>query len=745
MKRNRLLIFGIAILVLLVGAMLLTACGEKHEVLKWKTIIEPTCTTEGMQRGACVECGEVIEEPIPTVEDNHVWGLWEITTLPTYARDGIGKATRVCTENSEHTQVVTLPRLTQDGKGYEEFEVYKESSVLNEGRLSAVYISEAYGEIAFTITLPKKEFDPNSVEDAVYLGSSNKALIRQGHGVVDIGYNPEGGNNYAAFTYEYGTDYVHINDVGKRRETWVSKTSTGELFGIMTDDYAVGNIIRFTPNSNNMNGYFYELSRSEKDFYGAEGLLYNAYLWGKKSPQKDYVEGKTTSPTKDTDGNVINPNGEAVYWFQFSYYSAPQYYNKVDCRFMLTESGALRYIVMYTNSYSRDPSGKGQSADQFGLYTDPDSNQSIAYLYPSCGNPLYNEVIEYHQDLIEEYPEEPVRENTEETFKVASFDIIYEGKSISEEYDEETTPHFPTGGGTKNLIVLEISNILPTTADLESDPISVYRIDGNKRILLDSSDSTDPVWIYANDGKVTVRSRLAGVIKLLFKSKSGAQKIVALYADYSAPSALYPYVYEYSDAGYSWKQTDKSAITTTAYTGQSVTMKAVISSEYTKYVDPSYVAEIASGPDGGATISVNEDGSVRFVATMVGEYIVQMQSTLKTSVKARVTITVEPAPDVNGLMKGEYTAKFKKFDATVSFAEPDDDGKIYATVTTDKGTEILYVFYNAQYNAIMSEHHDGANLGVTIELNEAYRLVLANPTGFGSGKTREIMYKNSAE
>lgn len=744
MKRNRLLIFGIAILILLVGAMLLSACGHTHQVLRWKVIKEPTCTHEGMQRGACVDCGEVAEEPVAIVPENHVWGIWEVTVVPTYERNGRGEATRVCKEDSTHTQSVVLPRLTADGTGYKEYEVYQEATVVSEGRLSAVLESE-YGEIAFTIEVPKKEFDLDSVEDAVYIGSSNKHLIRQGSGLIDIGYNPgKEEHTYGAFTYEYGNDYLHINDTGKRRETWISKTSSGDYFGVLKDEYAVNDIIRFSATELQMGGYFYELSRSDKEFYGAEGLLYNAYLWGKRTTQRDFKSGKTVSAVKDTSGNVINASGESVYWFKFSYYYAPQYYNDVECRFMLTESGAIKYIVMYVNSYTRDPSGKGQSADQFGLYADPNTNSSIAYLYGNCGNPLYNEVIEYKQDLVENYPDEPEHNYTEEAFMISSFDVKYRGKVVGEEYDENTTPSFKTGGYSNN-IVLEIGNILPATANLDTDPISIYRIDGNREILLTSSDTNDPVWINGSN-RVTIRSRLAGEIKLVFRSRSKTERVVTLYAEYSSPETLYPCVYEYNDAGYSWRQSEDKKLSTTVYVKQSLLMRAVISSEYLAYVDPSYTPQIASGPEGGATLTQSEDGeTVSFVATQAGEYVVEMRSKLMSTVVARVIVTVESAPNVNSLLSGEYTAKFKKFTATVSFAEPDTEGRIYATVTTNKGTEVLLVYYNWGYGAIMCEHSDGANLDVLININEAYKLVLSNPTGFGGGREKAIMYEKVDE
>ncbi len=757
-KLNRLSIVIMVLLVVAAVATLLTACSHDHEVLKWKTIKEPTCTTEGVERGACVDCGEVIEQPVATVADNHVWGEWEITVAPSYNRNGKGEAQRVCKENSEHKQTVSLPILSSKGTGYEEYEVFEEPTVVSEGRLSAVYASE-YGLISFNVAIPKKEFDPESVEDAVYLGSSNKDLIRKGSGFVDSGFNPNGGHSYAAFNYEFGEDYMHSYDMGASKDLWVSRTSDGEIFAIAKYYLNDGktDILNVTATELDFNGYHYNVSRADKDFYGAEGLLKNAYLWGKRNVNKDFSEGKTTSEVENTHGEVVNPNGETVYWFKFGYYSVPQYFCKVECRFMLTESGAIKYIVMYVDSYSRNP-GRDEElkkGDQFALDIDPETNNSIAHLLEGCGKPVYNEVVEYTQELKADYPDEPVHEYTEDAFKVTNFNVTYlndEGKFVvvSDEQDENALT-FPTGGGDKS-ILLTLGDIYPDTSNFDYDPITIYRVlDNGLRVKLGSSPtSSNPVFIAPVDedfraNTYTLRSYLAGYIRLVFVTESGLERYVTLYATYSKPTRLYPATYDYSDAGYVWRESSEKEMTATIYAGQSLTMKAFIAKDKVLYVDGTYTATIESGPDGATLKTIEDSDNVKFVADTPGEYVVKFTSVLNEKVAAQVKVTVNPAPDINELMTGEYNATLKKCVATVSFAPADADGKILATVTTNKGTEIISVYYDEQYKVIITEHADGASLGVEIELNEAYKLVLTNPTGFGSGRERAVMYVAETE
>lgn len=763
-KFSKFTIIIMLLLVVIATMALLTACSHKHNVMKWRTIKEPTCTTEGMRRGACTDCGEVVEEAIDPVEDNHVWGEWEVTVAPSYSRPGTGEVQRVCTEDPEHVQKETLPRLSESGRGYKEgeYEIYVEPTVVSEGRLSAVYVSEKYNtEIAFTVNIPKKEFDANSVEDAVLVGSSNKELIRGGYGYVDIGYNSDGKHNYSLFSYEFGkdkdgnTDYIHTSrDVktdlnGKpiytndSDERWVSLTAAGKIFGVQRR----GNeIMEYkAASSADFGGYFYQISRITRSFYGAEGLLYTVYNWGKKNPNGDFKEHRTTQEVEDTQGNVVNPNGETVYWFQFGYYDAPQYFGILQCKFMLTEDGAIRYLILTTDSYYDE---------QFLTKYDEETKSVIAVLNGKP-NPTYNEVIEYHQTLMTESPEEPERAYTEEAFKISGFDAIANNKIVTEEVSD-TTPTLRTGGGD-NTLRIYLTNIQPSTANFDYDPISVYRInERGKRILLSYTDTQDYVWYsgprqdtsVGDDGRASLifYSKLAGDIKIAIVTQSGYEKIITIHAEYSAPSMLYPSVNEYNDAGYIWKTSSTNEISTTVYVGQPLEIKADIASSLKTYVDPSFNAEIVGGPSGGATVTPTGSGSiVKFNATKRGTYTIEMRSTRDSNIVAIVKIVVQIAPKPANLMTGEYQATFKKFTATISFAEPDGEGNIYATVTTDKGTEILRVWYDTETKEVKSEHADGATLGTSIEMNEAYKLVLVNPKKFGSATDEAVMFVPEAE
>lgn len=130
----------------------ITATG--HSWGKWGIATEPTLTTKGMAERICkknnehketkelpvltdtsvwtkddtkhIEPGEEadgkdvyhseeygdVTVTLPAAGHTHVWGVWVITTAPTLT--GTGTAERVCTKNTTHKDMVTLPVLSDD-------------------------------------------------------------------------------------------------------------------------------------------------------------------------------------------------------------------------------------------------------------------------------------------------------------------------------------------------------------------------------------------------------------------------------------------------------------------------------------------------------------------------------------------------------------------------------------------------------------------------------------------------------
>lgn len=118
-----------------------------------------------------------------------------------------------------------------------------------------------------------------------------------------------------------------------------------------------------------------------------------------------------------------------------------------------------------------------------------------------------------------------------------------------------------------------------------------------------------------------------------------------------------------------------------------------------------------------------------------------MRSTKKTGIQARVTVTVIEPPSVEEILSGVYEGKLTypmRGDVTVTFSKEGET--LLATVVTKKGTEIVKVVYDEEKKALKTDHKEGVELGITFRINEAYRLVLRNPTGFGGGLEEVVIY-----
>ena len=81
---------------------------EAHIWDSGKVTTPPTCTEPGVKTYTCIECEHTKTEEIPAM--GHDYGDWIITKEPTLTAEGI--ATRICANDSSHTETKTLPKLS---------------------------------------------------------------------------------------------------------------------------------------------------------------------------------------------------------------------------------------------------------------------------------------------------------------------------------------------------------------------------------------------------------------------------------------------------------------------------------------------------------------------------------------------------------------------------------------------------------------------------------------------------------
>ncbi len=171
------------LLAALMGAtMFLPAAGCKkkckHDVGTWEITTEATCEAEGLQEGICGKCLKTVKETLPKDPNNHPYGDWEISPMPTETQTGTAKKT--CKANSTHTTTAELPALSS--VEYQS-EITTRPTAGKDGVRSYTLGNDA-GDIEFTRPVPATGIQ--TLRDAVELGSSaeSKMLIRRATGAM---------------------------------------------------------------------------------------------------------------------------------------------------------------------------------------------------------------------------------------------------------------------------------------------------------------------------------------------------------------------------------------------------------------------------------------------------------------------------------------------------------------------------------------------------------------------------------
>lgn len=708
LKNKKVLSVVLAAAVCIAAVAPLSACQREcdHDYGGWKVIQAPTCSEGGTEQGVCRICGDVTTRPVDPVADGHSYGEWQITA-PTEAAQG--KAVKTCVYNSAHTVEVALPAITESGEGYDSSEITKQPTVSEAGERRFV-LEHELGDIVFTVSVASTEI--KSVADAVQVGASNASQIRQVTGKVsgDTERFP-----ISDFSYEFGENYTHIIDGADNTERWYTVDESGEIFGIYR--YSTDTPVQDPGfNAQYLKGYSYAIARAGGErYYGCEDMLSKMYTWAKASTNGDFAEG------------IVKTDGQTTYKFSFSHLNMPYYLCLITVEFTLTDTGAIKNFVMYSVAYDRDSWELNEETGYYNV-TDPDGFH-------------YTEYIEFDQTTVYELPADyvpPVSPYTKDSLLVASFDLLANGKVVTDEtvVDIEATAGF----------WLRVENMQPELANFTYDPPTVYWRTESGDVLLDyvATDSNIACYYNSTDNSIYIRSMIAGDVTIVVKPKSGkCERVVHFNVKRIAPTALTPSLYEYGDAGYVW---NSSATAATVYVGQPLYFRALVPTLETTYADAGFIAAVTTAGNGATAEATELDGQnvYRFVATAAGEYTVVMRSTAKATITCTITVNVLPAPAIGGLLNGAYTGKLEYPTRGIVTAvfKPSEYSSSEGTVeiTTGQGKETLSYSYDGQ--TLTTTHLSGADFGFSLSINEAYRLVLTHPTGFGDSTERVVLTKS---
>ncbi|MGN0814213.1 MAG: hypothetical protein ACI4MH_03175 [Candidatus Coproplasma sp.] len=720
MKLKNVLFKAVAVATaIMASSAVFTGCGEhQHTVSKWTTVKEETCLAEGQRQGTCTDCGDVVIETVPADPSKHVYGDWEVTA-PTETTEG--KAVKTCTLNPSHDKLeVTLPVLS-----YQEYvqSVQTPAKPLDEGEMLYTLAHEE-GDITFTQPIAARGIV--TVADAVEVVQSFTSDIRKTEGTISVSsYNFIDGYGSSAsseFYYEFGDDeYTHIYDGSDGIERWCA-IENGEFWCAKIDKG--GSLVYDTElgNEQYMNGHRFVLTHSSAlgAYYGAESFLAGLYAAAETDANADTVINKP----KTVDGVT-------TYSFSFGFVQESNsaneagYFDGLFCKIKVsfTLKDTYQLDTFKVEAFDLQNVKEGPYATQSWAY----DNNGHAYVLPSVDEEKATHVIEkieFSQTTKAEAAalgwEVPVNEHTKNENLATSFKLYSGVNEITEDFVIENKD-------VGTAVTLTIRDITPSTADLSSfDKPTFWLVTEKGEVEIDYSTMSmykvNALYVDGSIKTIRISSRLGGEVTILIKTAM-VTKTVKFNFNYAAPTALNASVYEYYQGNYSWSQKDTAQI----YTGQTLTFMATVPTGEESSADSTFNVSVTSSNAANATIGDTDNSDVKtFKADKAGEYVVTIVSRLDSSVTCTIKVTVVDAPEMNDILSGTYTGSVvypNRGEVTVTFSSATE-----VVVSRFGESETLSV--RVVDGNIVTSHKGGANIGASLILNDAYDLILINPTGF---------------
>ncbi|MDE7306938.1 MAG: hypothetical protein K2N33_06065, partial [Clostridia bacterium] len=195
MKTRKLIMAVVALTMSASAAMSFTACNShKHDYTNWTQTVAPTCTEQGEEVGTCEADGATQTRKIDPI--GHNYGEWNVTE-PTQTEKG--SAVKTCA-NGEHPLIVVLPELTSNE--YTKT-VITEAGATKEGT-TKYELANDEGTISFNVATAARGV--NTFGDVVLAAAENRDKVRSGAVTVPDAVQGD-------YTYEYGDNYFHVNEM----------------------------------------------------------------------------------------------------------------------------------------------------------------------------------------------------------------------------------------------------------------------------------------------------------------------------------------------------------------------------------------------------------------------------------------------------------------------------------------------------------------------------------------------------
>lgn len=560
--------------------------------------------------------------------------------------------------------------------------------------------------------------DVSTVEKALEVALVQESLAEHAEGTIEY-YNAIYGRTttYTA-SYDKYEDYTYTyyDDNYKVTERWFTIGSDGNMMAVESIDGATPSLYQYdlTAEKDEMRGYIFETVIGTNNYYGVtdlvEGLYKNAEASGLETTDKvedgvytftyDWYYEATTTTGYDDAGNEI-----------IGRYQDGDQYNEITVSFTLSSRNYIETVEAEVVTYDSDslefPEGDDEARGTLKEDAEPYTEDTYSFTQGGRNPYVYDEVI------------------------MTSFDLVdAEGNKVNGDQDVAPVTIAPYVYTTYTL-----DNIVPSTADGSLDKISkitLYKLNVQSGAYEPITTVYKPVNVYASATGVSISPSAEGTYRIELSSTK-VTTYINLEVAYPAPTAI--------EATANGSSTDSY----NTYVGVDVTIGGTVA--YGSAAG--YKAELTGDNASDALLMGDASVGYTFTTDKVGSYTVKVTSTADADVSDTITIVAAAAPEISGILNGNYVAAADydfKTDSYIGFT-PASEGALNGTLNYYFDTQ-----YYGSYIGSCSYAYDadtkkitlsGISLAdeatLTIELeNYVPVATLTIPGEYGSGGTYKV-------
>lgn len=731
MKLSKKIAMAAVAITMCATSFAMAACDKTHTHTygDWQVTTPPTCSADGEESRKCSDCDEQEKRPVNKL--GHKYGEFEVTQMPTDTAEGTAK--KVCENDSAHGHdiTVTLPVLID--------KAYK--TEVGTDAIAYTYTTED-GDVTFTV--------PVTAGGALNVAFVNKHKVISGTGKKYAKIYSTTGMSTADIFYEFGDDYVHIQDGTQYVEKWYTRLENGDIF-------AVSSRIDSSQSTQVEKAEYKDLEETFEGFgFNFFSLMDDKTVYGLENFVKYFYDLGLTDINHDFTEKSEKVDGKTVYSFSYSYYRqillkasetdeeedvyTTRFY-PITVEFALDENCVMTDVSIDCYLYSSvawsnqvgPPNSDGKPSGGFAE-TGLIEKTANGYKLVEGKEGEYDSYagIDFTQkSTLGEGEETPVSPYIHDEMIVKSFKVY---DSASEDKTEiangDTVTFTPATSKT-----LYLDEIVPVTANLSFDAPKFYvEKDGEREELSFKVTATDGdinVFYNKEEKKAVLNFLVTGDFDIVIATEEYEFKFTA-HVPVKAPSDFSANVHDFDEVSEtdSWKVSD----TATVYTGGELNFNAKI--PHPVYEETAFTATVKDASGADVTAQVLTDGYVEgvpvkvFKAQTAGVYTVTLKSSYAGSnITATLSITVEQAPEVSDVLKGQYT---NPNDLAVTFT-PASEGATSGTaeiVFGDYNTVYEYAYdadsgeISLNYVSGAQEHTSGIPFEYALELSPKYNLFL---------------------